>query len=202
MTQKKKNTKNAILKAGLELASKIGLEGISIGRLATEVHMSKSGLFAHFVSKEQLQMDILDYAAAHFTDFVILPSIKLKKGLPRLHSLLDKWLEWSLVSAPGGCIFYSASVEFDDRPGPVKEHLKKIHMDWIGTLEKAVRLSAETGDLSIDSDCRQAAFEIYSAAIGYYHFHRLIGDSGAEERRKRAIEKIIAAYRPAMGATG
>lgn len=188
-------TRETILKAGLELASRIGLSAISIGLLAEEVAMSKSGLFAHFNSKEKLQLAILDHAGAYFVEIVLRPALRERRGLPRLRALFEGWARWSETSASGGCIFYAAAVEYDDRPGPVKNRLKGLQKKWISSLEKAIGMAAASGELKKGIDRRQAAFEIYAVMLGYYYFHRLIGDPLAARRRKAAFERVIASYR-------
>jgi AcrR family transcriptional regulator len=185
-------TKEVILRKGLDLASRVGLSAISIGELAEETAMSKSGLFAHFRSKEKLQLAILDYAGALFAETVARPALKKQRGLARLRAMLEGWNGWAEASASGGCIFYAAAVEFDDRPGRVKNRLKALQDRWIDTLEKAVSITVETGEFKKGVDARQTAFELYSMMLGFYYFQRLIGDKSVKQRRKAGFEKVLA----------
>jgi AcrR family transcriptional regulator len=132
---KGKDTKNMVLEAGLDMASQLGLECVTIGNLAKTTKMSKSGLFAHFQSKENLQVEILNYAAQLFTEGVIVPALKTQSGIPRIRALVDNWIDWS-SELTGGCIFVSASTEFSDRPGRVKDVLLNQQKQWIDCLRR------------------------------------------------------------------
>jgi AcrR family transcriptional regulator len=188
-------TKEAILQAGLDLASRTGLSAISIGALADEVRMSKSGLFAHFRSKEKLQVAILNHAGELFVRTVIRPALEKQRGLARLTAMLNGWDNWAETSASGGCIFYAATVEYDDKPGVVRNRLKALQEEWLGTLEKAVEMAVETGEFKKGLDARQAAFELYSMVLGYYFLQRLLGDKSARRRRQAGFEKVVEWYR-------
>lgn len=182
-----------MLGAALSLATELGLEGVTIGKLAEHVGMSKSGLFAHFSSKENLQVAILDEAVARFVAVVVAPALKKPRGEPRLRALLENWIAWSKADfLPGGCIFVVAGVELDDRPGPARDRLVAAQKDWLGTIAGAARIAIDERHFRKDLDTEQIAYELFSIAYGY-HFLRRIGDAGRAERRARAaIERILA----------
>ncbi len=180
----------------MKLSSQIGLEKLSIGSLAQTVGMSKSGLFAHFSSKEALQLSVIDNAVQHFISNVIAPSLREPRGEPRVRSLLSKWLDWSRSdSMPGGCIFVAAATELDDQPGPVRDRLVEAQKDWLGVLVGAARTAVEEGHFSADSDLEQFAYESYALALGYQHLSRLLDDPSAEGRLKVGLEALFARFR-------
>ncbi|MFO0675902.1 MAG: TetR/AcrR family transcriptional regulator [Polyangiaceae bacterium] len=187
-------TRSAILAAGISLASEIGLDGVSIGALADRVGMSKSGLFAHFSSKENLQVAILREASSRFVDLVVAPSLRERRGEPRVRSLFAKWLAWSsrVDFMPGGCIFVAASVELDDKPGPARDALVASQKDWLEVVATAARLAVEEKHFREDLDPRQFAYEMFSIAYGYHFMNRLIVDPKAEKRVHLAFERLMA----------
>ena len=186
-------TRSAVLGSALSLATQVGLEVLTIGKLAEHVGMSKSGLFAHFASKENLQVAILEEATERFVALVVAPALKKPRGEPRLRALFENWLAWSKVDfMPGGCIFVQAGVELDDRPGPARDRYLASQRDWLGTLAGAARIAIEEKDFRKDVDVEQIAHDIYSLAGGYY-FLRRIGDPIRAERRTRvAFERLLA----------
>lgn len=184
-------TKENILKAAFEFTSKFGLESLSIGELAKTVGMSKSGLFSHFKSKEKLQLMVLDYAADNFSLKVIRPAIKEERGLKRLESMLDNWQKWSTSWLPGGCPFLSSIVEFDDRPGKIRDHINKLQGQMINSFKVAFDISKEEGQIKEDADTSQLAYEIYSNMIGFHIFNRLLKDQSATERFNSLTNKIL-----------
>jgi AcrR family transcriptional regulator len=191
-------TRATILKAAVDLASEHGLEGLTIGRLAETVHMSKSGLFAHFGSKEDLQLATLDAAAEIFVVEVLKPGLKGEKGLPRLHSLLAAWISYAERGVfKGGCFFTAASLEFDSRGGPVRDRVAEIMRDWLATLERAGREAIEAGHLTTSVDPAQLAFEMHSLAMGANWAFMLYGDQQAFRRALAGIESRLAMAKPA-----
>ncbi len=138
-------TRNAILRQALDLSTEVGLEGLSVGVLAKQVGMSKSGLYAHFESKEDLQSQVLDAAAALFVDLVVVPALKKPRGLPRVQALFDRWLDWATREHSGGCPFIAAATEFDDREGPVRETLVSHLRDVTGTIARAAGIGLVEG---------------------------------------------------------
>lgn len=196
------DTRRAILGEALFLASKVGLGGVSIGALAERVRMSKSGLFAHFSSKDNLEVAILDEAARRFVDLVVVPALREKRGEPRVRALFDRWLRWDHQDfMPGGCVFANAAVELDDRPGPARDRLVATQKDWLSTLAGAVHIAIEEGHFRADLDADQLAFEVYTLAYGYHALSRLLRDSSAEQRVRAAFEGLLRAARAPSAAS-
>lgn len=182
-----------MLSEAIKLASTLGLEGVTIGKLAEHVGMSKSGLFAHFSSKENLQVAMLEEAMSRFVALVVTPALKMPRGEPRLRALFDRWLDWSKMDfLPGGCIFVIAGVELDDRPGPARDRLVASQKDWLGTLAHAARTAVEEKQLRKDLECEQLAFEIYSIVHGYHFLRRIVAPAIAEKRVRTAFERLLA----------
>ena len=186
-------TRSAVLGSAISLASSVGLEGVTIGKLAERVGMSKSGLFAHFSSKENLQVAILEEAEARFVAVVVAPALKRPRGEPRVRALLERWLAWSKADfLPGGCIFVAASVELDDRPGPARDRLVAAQRDWFGTLAQAARIAVDEGHFRKTLDCEQFAHEVFSIAYGYHFLRRISDPAEAERRARTAFERVLA----------
>ncbi len=185
-------TRSAILDTALAEASTLGLAGISIGGLARKLELSKSGLFAHFGSKESLQMQILGTARDRFVESVVAPALAEPRGEPRIRALFENWLEWSQASfLPGGCPFIATANELDDVPGPLRDFLVSLQRDWLGTLSTAARIAIEEGHFASNLDVEQFAYEFYSLILAYHHFHRLLEDPATEERCRRALEVLL-----------
>src|SRR5688572_16565220 len=153
--QKGQQTKAAIVDAALGLATQIGLEGLSIGALAEVTQMSKSGVFAHFGSREELQIAVIREYHARFEDEVFFPAVREARGLPRLRTLFENWIRRVSIELDSGCIYISGAVEFDDRPGPVRDALASMVRAWQAALERATRLSIDEGHLRPDADSLQ-----------------------------------------------
>jgi AcrR family transcriptional regulator len=183
-------TRSTVLDAALELASSEGLAGVTIGRLAEQVGMSKSGLFAHFHSKEGLQIEILRAAIERFTSFVIAPALKARRGEPRVEKLFERWLAWG-EELPGGCVFVVASIELDDKPGPVRDVLTGSQRDWLEMLATAGRIAVQEGHFRPDLDVDQLAHEIYTLGVGHHVALRLLQSPQAEARTATAFSKIL-----------
>lgn len=189
---KGEQTKSLILESALKLVSVEGLGAISIGRLAKSVGLSKSGLFAHFNSKDALQEEVLERASNEFVASVVRPALKKPRGLPRLRAMFDNWLRWaSSGRLPGGCIFVGAAVELDDKPGPLRDFLVKTQKDWIATLAKATRLAAEEGHMSKARSSEQIAFELYGIMMSYHLYKRLLGDRQARAKANAACDRLL-----------
>jgi AcrR family transcriptional regulator len=194
--RKGETTRQAILEHATALASKVGLEGLSIGGLAEDLELSKSGLFAHFQSKEALQLQVVDHAARRFVDAVVRPALTAPRGEPRVRAVFERWMEWPRL--PGGCFFVSAISEFDDRPGLVRDRLVQLQKDWLETIANTVRTAIAEGHFHADADPEQFAHDLYGVMLGYHHAARLLGDPRATERARRAFEALLrAARRPA-----
>ena len=185
-------TRQAILDVAVDLASAEGLEGLTIGRLATQLSMSKSGLFAHFGSKEDLQLATIEAARSVFIEEVIRPALEAERGMPRLWRLCDTWLrhvEGGDVTSgcSGGCFFAAAASEFDSRPGPVRDRIAEIMREWLGILRRAVVESQDAGQMDADIDPTQLAFEFNSFELGANWAFQLYGDKQAFARAREAI---------------
>lgn len=187
-TEKGKRTREAILSFATNLASVEGLEGLTIGRLATELDMSKSGLFRHFGSKEELQLAVVDTARQVFVDEVVTPARQAPSGLARLWALCDAWLVYVEREVfPGGCFFMAAAAEFDNRPGPVRDVIASSMQEWLGYLERAARRAQEQGEITPEADPAQIAFELHAFYLGANWAEQLFGDTQATTRARKAI---------------
>lgn len=185
-------TRTAILDRALAEASTVGLEGLSIGRLARQMNLSKSGLFAHFGSKEELQLEVLATARDRFVEMVIAPALRLPRGEPRIRGLFENWLEWSRASfLPGGCPFIATANELDDVEGPLRDFLVDSQRDWLEALATAARIAVDEGHFSTGLNVEQFAYEFYSLILAYHHFHRLLEDPDTEERCRTAFDRLI-----------
>jgi AcrR family transcriptional regulator len=194
---KGEETRERILEHALKQASLAGLEGLTVGSLASELGLSKSGLFAHFGSKDSLQVQVLQEATALFEQQVIRPALKEPRGEPRVRALFDYWLTWGHRNSatPGGCIFVAASVELDDKPGPARDFLVAAQKQSIAALSKAARIAIEVGHFRADLDPDQFAFQFYALILGFHHVSRLLHDPKAEERVRAAFEQLLAQSR-------
>jgi AcrR family transcriptional regulator len=192
--QKGQQTRAAILEAALGLASHMGLEGLSIGALAEVTQMSKSGVFAHFGSREELQIAVIREYHARFEDEVFFPAVREARGLPRLRALFENWIRRVSVELDSGCIYISGAVEFDDRPGPVRDALASMVRAWQAALERAIRLSIEEGHLRPDTDSLQMLFEIHGLILALHHDARFLRLPGAVDRARAGFDRIVTLY--------
>jgi AcrR family transcriptional regulator len=193
-------TRNTILDRAVDLASLEGLEGLTIGRLADDLEMSKSGLFAHFGSKEELQLATIEVAGERFIEQVFRPALAAPRGVPRLLALCRGWLDYVKCGVfPGGCFFAAASFEMDSRNGPVRDSVARHMNDWITALEKAVQLAIEEGHVDPGVDPAQVAFEINAIFFGANFSYNLRHDKRALQRAERAIEARIESIRVKRG---
>jgi AcrR family transcriptional regulator len=195
LLHKGQQTRAAILDAALGLASHMGLEGLSIGALAEVTRMSKSGVFAHFGSREELQISVVREYHARFEDEVFRPAIAEPRGLPRLRALIERWLRRVSVEIDSGCIYISGAVEFDDRPGPVRDALVDMVMAWQAALERAIRQAVDAGHLKPDTDPRQMLFELHGLILALHHDARFLRVAGALDRASTAFDNVLARYR-------
>lgn len=192
---KGEQTRTAILDEALRVASKLGLEGLTIGSLAEATGMSKSGLFAHFGSREGLQLAVLEHAAQRYGQTVLMPALKIERGLPRLRAVFERWLDWALASAlPGGCIMIAAAAEYDDRPGPIRDAVIANQHRGNALVQKAVRLAVEEGHLRNETDPEQIAFELLGIVLAAHNHRRLLGDREARKRSLVAFEQLVARH--------
>jgi AcrR family transcriptional regulator len=191
---KGRQTKAAIVDAALGLAAQMGLEGLSIGAVAELTQMSKSGVFAHFGSREELQISVVREYYQRFEQEVFLPALKAPRGEPRLRALFANWMQRVAVEIQSGCIFISGAADFDDRPGPVREALVDAVKSWLAALDKAVALAKQEGDLRADADARQMAFEIHGLILALHYEERFLHTPGAIARAEAGFEHILARY--------
>lgn len=195
---KGQQTKQAIVDAALTLATQIGLEGLSIGALAEVTRMSKSGVFAHFGSREELQISVIREYHARFTDEVFSPAMQEARGLPRVRALFANWMKRVAVEIQSGCIYISGAVEFDDRPGPVRDALASSVNAWLAALYRAVVQAKEQGHLLAVADEAQVAFEIHGLILALHYEARFLKTPGSMARANTGFENILARYgRPA-----
>jgi len=180
------------VEAAIDLASVEGLEGITIGRLAGDLAMSKSGLIGRFGNKETLQRTVLEAAVQRFTDAVWGPARRSEAGLPRLEAIVDAWIGHLRDNVfPGGCFVTTASVEYDARPGPLRDDVAAVVVRWLGVLEAEAHVAREAGDLPANRDPADVAFELHSLASGGSVAGRLIGDATALERTRAAMRRAL-----------
>jgi AcrR family transcriptional regulator len=191
-TTKGERTRAAILDAALRIVSKAGLDGLTIGTLADATGMSKSGLFAHFGSREELLLAVLAHGQAEFTEFVFQPAMGKPRGLPRLKAMFTDWLDWTeSAELPGGCPMIGGASEFDDKPGPVRDMLAGGQRTWIDTLKRTVRQAIDEGQMPKDTDPEQIAFEMFGIALVVHHHRRLLGYPKARARALAALDKLL-----------
>jgi AcrR family transcriptional regulator len=190
---KGEQTRASILNDAMALASQVGLEGLSIGSLAARLDMSKSGLFAHFGAKEDLQRAVLERYREHFIACAFTPALAAPRGLPRLRALMHNWLHF-LVDArlPGGCLFMAAAHEYDDRPGPLRDYIVATLRDVRNMVARAVRMAVEQGHLRADTDHWQLAFEIYGLMLAAHQEYKLFGNEQYDARALVAFERLVA----------
>jgi AcrR family transcriptional regulator len=189
---KGEQTRQAILQRALGLASQVGFEGLTIGRLADDLQMSKSGLFAHFRSKDALQVEVLRTAAERFVEAVVKPSLAAPRGEPRVRALVERWFGWEQSAPlPGGCPFVAAAFELDDRPGPARDFLVRSERDWADTIATVARTAVQEGHFRTDLDCEQFARDLHGIMLAYAHASRLMGDPRARARAEAAFESLL-----------
>jgi AcrR family transcriptional regulator len=193
--RKGEQTRALILNEAVALASQLGLEGLSIGSLASRLKLSKSGLFAHFGSKTDLQLFTLKQVQELFRDRVFVPALQEPPGLPRLEALFSNWLAWLEHDLPGGCLMLAASAEYDDRPGPVRDFLVAGQRELRGAIAKAVRLAIDAKHFDTGTDPWQFAFELFGIVLATHHDRRLFGDARASARAQEAFGRLITTCR-------
>ncbi|MEO8844707.1 MAG: TetR/AcrR family transcriptional regulator [Kofleriaceae bacterium] len=184
------DTRQAILGRAFELASVLGVSGLTIGRLAEQTGLSKSGLFAHFGSKEALDVAVVEEASRQFVQEVMVPALREPRGEPRVRALFDRWLAWG--QRPGGCFFVGASAELDDRVGPSRDALARADKDWVDELAKAARIAVREGHFAASLDPDQFAFELNGIMLSFHQFHRFLREPEALARTRRAFDRLVA----------
>jgi AcrR family transcriptional regulator len=188
-------TRAAILDVALQLASRQGLEGLTIGLLADQMKMSKSGVFAHFGSREDLQIEVVKLYHNRFEQEVFYPSIKDPRGLARLQAMFARWITRVTVEIDSGCIYISGAVEYDDRPGAIRDQLVGMVRTWQSALHRAVQQSIEAGQLRADVDAWQMVYEMYGLILALHHDARFLKIPGSVQRAQSGFERLIAGAR-------
>ncbi|MFT3778191.1 MAG: TetR/AcrR family transcriptional regulator [Ottowia sp.] len=192
---KGRQTKAAIIDAALRLATQVGLEGLSIGALAEAMGMSKSGVFAHFGSRDELQISVVREYSARFEEQVFAPAMLAPRGLPRVRALFDHWMRYTSAELDGGgCLFISGAVEFDDRPGPVRDALAQTVGLWTGTLARAVAQAKAEGHLTPLADEAQVVFETHALILALHYEARFLRLPGAALRAVRGFDNVLARH--------
>lgn len=189
-------TRDAVLNQAVRTASEVGLQGVTIGSLAGLLNMSKSGLFAHFGSKESLQLATVQHARDQFVDVVIRPALATPRGEPRVRALFENWLKWDTSALPGGCLFVAAAAEFDDQPGAVRDELVRNQVDLAEAIARILRSGITEGHFRADADPEQFAFDLQGVLLSFHQHSRLLGDPLASQRARRALDALIDAARP------
>ena len=188
---KRQQTRATILDAALGLASHMGLEGLSIGALAEVTQMSKSGVFAHFGSREELQISVIRQYHTRFEEEVFYPALQEPRGLPRLRALFERWIRRVSVEIDSGCIYISGAVEFDDRPGPVRDALAEMVLAWHAALQRAIRQAVDEGHLRRDTEPDQMLFEMHGLILALHHDARFLRNAGVLDRARRGFERLL-----------
>lgn len=200
--QKGQQTKAAIVEAALGLATHIGLEGLSIGALADVTGMSKSGVFAHFGSREELQISVIREYHTRFEQEVFYPAMSAPRGVARLSALFDNWMKRTSIEIDSGCIYISGAVEFDDRPGPVRDALVESVMTWHGAMRRAIVQAKEQGELQADMNEDQMLFEIHGLILALHYEARFLKNPGSIGRALTGFDNILARFSAAAPTAG
>jgi len=198
--QKGQQTKAAIVDAALGLATQIGLEGLSIGALAEVTQMSKSGVFAHFGSREELQISVIREYHQRFEQEVFYPALGEVRGLPRLRAMFANWMQRTSVEIDSGCIYISGAVEFDDRPGPVRDALAWSVQTWHSAMKRAITMAKEEGHLDGATDEEQMLFEVHGLILALHYEARFLKNPGSIARANTGFENILRRYGAAASA--
>lgn len=185
-------TRAAIVEAALALARRDGLEALTIGVLAHETQMSKSGVFAHFGSREELQRAVLADYAQRFVDDVLRPAVRAPRGLPRLRTILDRWVAWLAREVEQGCLMMAGAAEYDDRPGPLRDALVALVAGWKGELLEAIAQAIDAGHLRRDTDAEQLVFEIYGLMLALHQDARLLRSAHSVARTRVGLTRLLA----------
>ncbi|KQO23961.1 TetR family transcriptional regulator [Acidovorax sp. Leaf76] len=192
--QKGQQTKAAIVEAALGLATHIGLEGLSIGALADVTGMSKSGVFAHFGSREELQISVIREYHTRFEQEVFYPAMSAERGVARLSALFDNWMKRTSIEIDSGCIYISGAVEFDDRTGPVRDALASSVLTWHAAMRRAIEQCKGLGELRVDTDAEQMLFEIHGLILALHYEARFLQTPGSMGRAVQGFHNILARY--------
>ena len=190
---KGEQTRLAVLDEAVEVSRRVGLSRLTIGSLAEQAQLSKSGLFGHFRSKEALQLQVLERAREHFEEAVARPALRAARGEPRVRELVDRWLRWD--AEPGGCPFVAAATEFDDQPGAVRDRLVRDQRDMLDMIATIFRSGIAEGQFRVDADPDQFAQDLHGVMLASHHASRLLGDGQAERRARHGVDALLTAAR-------
>jgi AcrR family transcriptional regulator len=186
------NTYDRLVDSGLKIGSTVGIRGVTLGNLATDAGLSKSGLFAHFGSKDDLQIALFNHAKALAGRTVAEPAFRQPEGLARLRALIDNWFGWTgRADLPGGCPFAAAAFEFDDLEGGVRDYVVSAHQEWVGLLEALTQDAVTTGEFRHDLDVEQFVWELHGIYLSNHVSQRLLKDPKAKERRRTAVDRLV-----------
>ncbi len=188
------DTHQAILQTGLDMASRVGLEQVTIGNLARESGLSKSGLYAHFQAKETLQIEILQLAGQIFAASVLVPALRSASGIDRIRRVVENWRAWN-DNLAGGCVFASACNEYKDRPGRVRDFVLAQQREWLASLQRLAQSAIEAGDFRSDIDTEQFAYELYANLLGFHLFQDMLDMPDAKQRQAKSLEQLLDNYR-------
>jgi AcrR family transcriptional regulator len=187
-------TRDAVLDTAVHIAGRIGLSALTIGMLASATGMSKSGLFAHFGSKETLQLQVLARARDEFTDLVLRPALRAPRGETRVRALFEHWLAVR-GDAGASCLFASSSTEYDDQPGVVRDQVVRDHTDFMEAVQQIFRTGIGEGHFRPDADAVQFQQDLLGVMLAFFHAQRLLRDEAAADRARIAFERLLAAAR-------
>lgn len=194
---KGESTRIAVVDEALQMASRTGINALTIGHLATETGMSKSGLFAHFRSKEELQLQVVARARERFVDKVVRPALASARGEARVRALFDGWLYWEREVFDGGCVFVTLAAELDSRPGAVRDAVVDNERDWLELIGSTAVTAVAEGGFRSDLDTGQFAFEVHGVMLAHHHATRALGDTRSLARARAAFDALIASARRA-----
>nr|MDT0659996.1 TetR/AcrR family transcriptional regulator [Micromonospora sp. DSM 115978] len=187
-------TRTTVLDAAVALATEAGLDGLSLGQLAETLGVSKSGLFAHWRSKEQLQLATIERAGELWTERIVAPALRQPRGVRRLWAVhVNKLDFYAAAVLPGGCFFTTAEFEYSARPGPVRDRIAEAFADWMAFLERLAAEAVEVGDLTADTDVRQLAYEIEALGMAAVMRSRLLSPAAYGYARRGALDRLRAA---------
>lgn len=194
---KGEHTRQAVLERATGIAARLGLAGLTIGSLASSAGLSKSGLYAHFRSKEELQVATLGHVRDWFVDTVLRPALSAPRGEPRLRQFFERWLASCRDELPAGCVYLSAKPEFDDQPGRVRDQLARDYQDLLDSIGQMVAAGVAEGQFRPDTDPAQAAQELDGIVLAYFYAYRLLREPTTERRARRAFESMLTRIRQA-----
>ena len=191
---KGQQTKVAIVDAALVLAKRVGLDGLTIGSLAELMHMSKSGVFAHFGSREELQVSVVWEYHERFRGEVFDPAMRQERGVPRLRALFENWVHHINAEIAEGCLFTSGAVQFETQEGPVREALSESVQTWLMALRKAVQQAVDLGQLRPDCDAALMAFKIHGLVLSLHYQYRFLKSPLAVQWAQQGFDQLVRAY--------